>query len=206
MRRTIPLITVLIATLAAALALPAASARADIVDTIVRDCQRSQTGYLTGTYTRAQLLKARKNLPSDVLEYTGCYDQIGQALRAVGAGGDPTGGDDTGGSDGTDGGGGSGTTDPTGSLGGGAGGSGGSTGVDSGGGAPTAPPAVPHVGTNDAVELAGASVRPGAIPAVGRDAHELPTPLIVLLVLLGVGALAPAATTLTQRVIARRRL
>jgi hypothetical protein len=191
MRRTIPLIATLTALLA--LAQPATSA-ADITDTIIRDCQRSQTGYLTGDYTRAQLRKALNNLPSDVLEYSGCYDQIKQALRDAAAGGP---------------GGGAGGDGPGGTTGGGFGSPGGGDagGLDGSGGGPAqVPPAAQHTGTKDPVPLSeGPSVKPGTIPAIGEDAHELPTPLIVLLLMLGVGGLALAVTTIGRRVLARRR-
>ncbi len=185
MRRTIPLI----ATLAALLT--AVPAVADITDTIVRDCSHSETGYLTGTYTRAQLKHALNNLPADAREYTGCHDQISQALRDAAAGGGS-------GSNGTNGDGGSGS----GSIGGGAGD--GTNGGTGGGPIPTAP-ATPHVGARQAVEIGGAPVQPGTIPAIGQDAHTLPTPLAIFLVLLGLGALVPTVTTLARRVIARRR-
>lgn len=186
MRRTIPFIAILAALLAAG---PVA---ANMTDTIVRDCQRSATGYLTGTYTRAQLIKAKNNLPTDALEYSGCYDQIQQALRdLVSGGGSNDGG--TGGSDGTTGGG---------TMGGGAGDGNPGTG---GGGTALTPPATPHVGTRDVVEIGGAAVRPGTIPAIGQDAHTLPAPLAIFLVLLGLGALVPTVTTIARRVIARRR-
>lgn len=184
MRRTIPLIASLAALLVAG---PVA---ANMTDTIVRDCQRSATGYLTGTYTRAQLVKAKNNLPTDALEYSGCYDQISQALRDLVSGGGTNDGG-TGGSDGTGGG----------TIGGGAG----AGGTNTGSGAALTPPATPHVGTRDVVEIGGAAVRPGTIPAIGQDAHTLPTPLAVFLVLLGLGALVPTVTTIARRVIARRR-
>ena len=69
-----------------------------------------------------------------------------------------------------------------------------------------APTVVPKsTGSKAPVTLDGSAVQPGAIPAIGRDAHSLPTPLLVFLVLLAVGALAPAATTIGRRVIARHR-
>lgn len=183
MRRTIPLIATL-----ASFAL-AAPAFASTTDTIIRDCQHSQTGYLTGSYTKAQLRRALNNLPSDVLEYSGCYDQIKQALRdaALGTGGGGSGGSGRGGiGGGTSTGGG----DPTGSD--------GTTGTAG------APP-VEHVGSRAPVTIAGTTVKPGAIRTIGHDARELPTPLVVLLVLLGLGALAPTATTIGRRVVGHRR-
>jgi hypothetical protein len=187
MRRTLPLI----ATLAALVALlPAVPAGASTMDAIARDCQRYTAGLLSRTYTKAQLRNAKNNLPGDALEYTDCYDQINQALLDTPGGGSHGGGS----ANGSQGDGGGGTN-----L---AGGGGDGT---SGGGAAGAPAAVAHVGTKQPVELGGAVVSPGTIPALGQDAHTLPTPLLVFLVLLGLGALVPAATTIVRRVITRRR-
>jgi len=192
--------TTLIAILAAALALAAgaAPAGASTTDRIIQDCQHSPTGELTGTYPRKALQRALHNLPGDVSEYSGCYDAINQALLDAAI--RPPGGGDGGGGGGPSGsdlpgglappGGGSGGTGP-----GGAGAAGGADGA--------APPQ--HTGSKTPVAVDGGLVRPGAIPAIGRDAHALPGPLVVLLVLLGIGALAPAATTIGRRVIARRR-
>jgi hypothetical protein len=187
MRRTIPLIATL-----AAMLMAAEPAGASTTDAIARDCQHSTTGQLTGTYTKAQLRKALHNLPSDVLEYSDCYDQINQALLSGGSGGGShNGSNDGNGSGGTTGDTsttpGSGTTDGT---------SGGDT---------ATPPATPHAGKQQPVEIGGAVVQPGAIPSIGQDAHTLPTPLLIFLVLLGLGALVPLATTIVRRVIARRR-
>jgi hypothetical protein len=182
MRRKIPLIPLLAALVLAMLGTPAS---ADMTTMIIRDCQHSETGYLTGRYTKAQLREAKNNLPSDVLEYSGCYDQILQALREPAAGNRSGGGGD-GGSDGI-------------------GGSSTGGGPSGDGGAAPASPAVRHTGTKEPVRLAGATVKPGSIPAIGRDAHELPTPLLVLLVLLCLGALGGVTTTIVQRVVARRR-
>lgn len=189
MRPPIPLPALLVALLL--LALSAAPAGANDADnTIIQDCQTSATGALTGSYTKAQLKHARRNLPGDVAEYSGCYDAIQQALLPSDGGG--SGGNGTGGGDG----------------GSGLGGIGGSAegGTSAGGGAgSTAPPGPPHVGTEAPVKLAtGAPVEPGQLPSIGQDAHELPQPLIVLLALLGLAALVPAALTIGRRVVARR--
>jgi len=188
-----------------ALALPAAAAHANASDDrILNDCQTSSNGLLTGSYTRAQLNHARNNLPSDVLEYSGCADSIKQAMTA-GAHGGGTGGDQTGGGG------------DTGGTGGGFGGGGGSTGTGgttggtgaSGAGTAPDPQAVaaarPPPGAERPVQLAGAAIAPGTLPGIGRDSHALPTALLVLLVLLGVAALVPAALTIGRRVVARRR-
>ena len=49
-------------------------------------------------------------------------------------------------------------------------------------------PARPPV-PNTPLDVAGTEVAPGALPEIGRDSHRLPTPLLVLLVLLGLAAL-----------------
>jgi hypothetical protein len=187
---TIPPTPLAFLLLALALALPPAPAGANATDDrIIRDCQHSQTGALTGSYSKQELRHAKNNLPGDVLEYSGCFDAIRQALLAS-AGGD-------GGADGSGPGGGG-----TGGIGGpGGGGSTGGTTAGGGGG----PPATPHTGTEVPVRVAGTPVEPGALPAIGQDAHELPTPLVVLLILLGVAALVPAALTIGRRVVAQRR-
>jgi hypothetical protein len=187
MRRTTALIAAVLA-----LALPAVAGAQSTTDRIYYDCQHSPTGYLTGSYTKAQLRHARDNPPSDIIEYSNCVDVVKQALRdAILSGRGPG---KTGGGAGDDG---------SGPAGAGANGGGGSTGAGGSGG--PAVPATPHVGTRAPVALAGVPVQPGAIPEVGRDAHALPTPLVVLLLLLGIGALAPLAASVGQRVIARRR-
>jgi hypothetical protein len=191
MRTPLALTTLLACLLA--LALPAAALANATDDRIVADCQHSQTGELTGSYTKAQLRHAKDNLPSDVLEYSGCYDAINQPLLASGGGGSS-------GGNGPGGGGGGG-----GPVAAGAGAPGG--GVPGASGAAGAPPvanATPPASAARPVAVAGAPVAPGALPEIGRDAHRLPTALLVGLVLLGLAALAPAALTIGRRVVARR--
>ena len=178
------------------LALPAAAAQANASDEqIVRDCQHSATGALSGSYSKSQLRHALNNLPGDVAEYTGCYDAIRQAMTTGGRGrdGDGSSGGGTGGSGGG------------GAL-GGSGSDGGSGGANGGGGGnvPVAN-ARPPAGAEKPVQVAGAAVAPGELPEIGLDSHQLPTPLLVLLILLGVAALAAAALTIGRRVVARRR-
>lgn len=186
-----PILPTLLAVLLLALALPTAPASANgSDDRIIQDCQHSATGALGGTYSQAQLRHALNNLPGDVLEYSGCYDAIRQAMRAT-AGDDGDGGSGPGGGGGTGGIGGTGADGPGDGTPGGAGGA--------------APPATPHTGTEKPVQLAGTPVEPGALPALGQDAHDLPPALIVLLIALGVAALVPAALTIGRRVVAQRR-
>lgn len=189
--RTPTILTTLIACVLL-LALPAPAAWANAADDrIIGDCQNSPTGSLRGSYPQKQLNHALHNLPGDVREYTGCSDAIRQALLAS-AGGGNGGGGDTSGNGGTGG--------P--SSGSGSSGAGGapSTGAASGSPPDVAPPA----GAELPVDVAGAAVTPGTLPEIGQDSHRLPTPLLVLLVLLGVAALVSAALTIGRRVVGHR--
>lgn len=187
--RTITAITTL-ALCILLLALPAGSAWANHADDqIIGDCQNSPTGALRGSYPQQQLRHALNNLPGDVREYTGCSDAIKQALLGGiggGAGGGRAGTGATGG--------GTGGTD---------GGAGGSGGTATGAGEPV-PNAPPPAGADRPQPVAGTAVAPGALPEIGRDAHRLPTPLLVLLALLGLAALVPAALTIGRRVVGHR--
>ncbi len=182
----------LLAVLLALAALPAAASANAMDDRIAKDCQTSATGALTGTYSKQQLRHAKNNLPGDVLEYSGCYDAIRQALLTPSGGGSGD-GPDGGGDFGASGSGGVGGTS-------GSGGAGGAVGGD-----PNAPAPPPHTGTEAPVAIAGTTIEPGELPSIGQDANALPTPLVVLLVLLGLAALVPAALTIGRRVVARRR-
>lgn len=190
----------LLACLLASLVLAAGAAANATDDRIVRDCQSSQSGLLTGTYTQAQLRHALRNMPADVLEYSGCYDAIRQAMRAGAAGGG-----DGGGGSGSDGGGGSGAAGGGGGGLGAIGGTGASGGPADAGAAPAAPPAEPHRGTAAPVAVGSSPVRPGELPSLGRDANALPGALVALLAVLGLAALTPAALTIGRRVVARHR-
>lgn len=176
------------------LAVPTAAHANGADDRIIHDCQNSPTGALTGSYTKSQLNHALNNLPGDVQEYTGCYDAIRQALLAGRGGGRNAGG--TGGSG-------------SGGLGGGAGANGGGLGNGAAGGTVAGSGPVPdNPPPPDAakpVQVAGATVAPGALPQIGKDAHRLPTALIVPLALLALAALAVAATTIGRRVVGARR-
>lgn len=197
MRRTIATTVTVVALLAVALA---GGARAASPGEIIRDCTRSDTGYLKGSYTVRDLRRALKEVRGDIAEYTGCYDAIKAAIasaRRPRAGG---GAED-------------GAVSPGSGPGGGAaaGGGAGAGGFDiedqvvvAGGAPDVALPATPQRGSDAPVALEGATIRPGAIPAIGRDANALPSALVVLLALLGAGALGGIATTIGRRVIARR--
>jgi hypothetical protein len=230
MRRALPLIAIILAALVCGLPATAGAASSDAIYT---DCEHSASGLLTGTYAKSELKKALNNMPTDLSEYSGCYDAIKQALAdsgksrggggngstsGGGTGGPGTGGGTSSGGGGTGGGSGgttgnSGTSAGSGSGGSGSGGSSGSgsgsggsgtSGVPGGGAAANTPPPH-HTGTDAPVRLANIAIRPGTLPAISRDGHALPTPLIVFLALLGAGGLAIAGSTIGRRVLARRR-
>jgi len=221
MRRPLTLI-LLLAAFAACSGVVAASASAS--NPVIDDCTSSVSGDLTQRYTVSQLTNALKSLTGDTLEYTGCgaaikkqLRQLQNAARSPNTGGN--GGQDTtgGGAGGVGGGGTSGGAT--------SGGSSGSTGSSSAGGATggkttgstangsagttstpasTTPPPAPTA-SDAPVQLAGTTVTPTIPAALGEQGSSLPTPLIVFLALLGVGALAVAGTTIGRRVLARRR-
>lgn len=196
------LLSTLLAGLLALAALPTPAAANAMDDRIARDCLTSETGRLRGKYTRAQLRHALRNLDGDVLEYSGCWDAINDALRSLSGGrSDGAGGSNASSSGATGGGGTSGGSDI--SAGGGA------TGGDAaGGGTPAAgdgPGAAAHSGSARPVQIAGTAIEPGRLPPLSSRAHTLPGPLIALLAVLGAAALVPAVLTIGRRVIAGRR-
>src|SRR5687767_5690932 len=69
-------LTALLALLALALAAPAPASAASR-DEIIKDC--SDDGRLQGKYSASELRDARKNLPSDISEYTDCADVLRRA-------------------------------------------------------------------------------------------------------------------------------
>jgi hypothetical protein len=194
--RTLKTLTTLIACVLM-LALPAASAWANAADDrIITDCQNSPTGSLRGNYPQKQLNHALHNLPGDVREYTGCSDAIRQALLTSAGGGGNGGGNSSGGGGGDNGSGGT-----SGGIGSSSGGSGTSATGDTN--APV-PDAAPPAGAERPVDVAGVVVTPGTLPEIGQDSHRLPTPLLILLVLVGVAALVAAALTIGRRVVGHR--
>jgi len=168
------------------LAAPAASA--GVREKILRECQE---GRITGDYSPGQLRDARKNIPTDIDEYSDCRDVLARAAlsgRSTGTGG---GGGNGGG----------GTAAPGGVQPGGGGGS--------------------EVFTPDATEQAeldkvrgsaasslvdGERIVPGATGLAADAArHGLPTTLLIVLVLLGVCGIVAAGPALHRRVLARRQ-
>jgi hypothetical protein len=145
---------------------------------ILRECQ---DGALTGTYTSRQIRDALNNIPDDVDQYSDCRDVLRRALlnRAGNSGG---------------GGGGGGT---------GGGGTGGAGGGGGSGGAPLTPStdadrqalqAAASAG-GQPLEIAGRRVTPGG----GALRNDLPTTLIVVLILLAVATTAALAPFVRRR-------
>jgi len=175
----------LIAVLALVVAAPIASAQSTRVQ-ILRECQN---GSLSGDYTAREIRDARANIPDDVDQYTDCRDVLSRALLARAGGGDSSG-------------------DPGGGATGGTGGIGGVTG-GTGGGAPGAPltpstdadrQALEQAAKEGAqpVEVAGRQVTPGTAD------NELPTTLLVLLILIAAGAVAALAPQIRRLAVIRR--
>jgi hypothetical protein len=186
-------------TLAVVLALPAAALAAG--RDVIRDCTDDEK--FSKTYTQKEYRDALANLSTDTDEYTNCRAVIRRAqLAAAAAAKTPKGGGSGGG----------------GANAGGGGGGGGTTG-DQGGDRSPAPaaPAGPSAAEQRALDDARASAqaapdvraasldatRAGAVPHV-EESSELPTSVIVLLVLLAAGLLAAGATRAWSVVRARR--
>ena len=75
-RRMNRYLTALLALLALAVVAPAPASAASR-DEIIKDC--SDDGRLQGKYSASELRDARKNLPSDISEYTDCADVLRRA-------------------------------------------------------------------------------------------------------------------------------
>jgi hypothetical protein len=172
------------------LLLAAPTASAGVREKILRECQE---GRITGDYTPGQLRDARKNIPTDIDEYSDCRDVLARAALSGRA---------PGGSDGGGGSGGGGTAAPGGVL--------------PGGGGGELSYAADKNEEDDLVDalraapggadVAGEHLFPGA-SGLAADAarHGLPTSLLTALVLVGLCALAAAAPAVRRRVIARRQ-
>ncbi len=158
-------------------AVPAANAAS--TTQILRDC--ADDGVLQGDYKPSELRKARQNIPTDTDEYTDCRDVLARAAAA------------------------------------GVAGSGAGSGGGSGGSSENAPLESPNTpegkeaigkaageGAPDPIRLGGRAVVPGSA-GLASDAvrNDLPTPLIVVLALLGAAALATLTPFVRRRVVAR---
>jgi hypothetical protein len=184
MRRTLIPIAIVAGLLTAGLPTTAGAAS---VDQIVSDCTHSSSNSLSGTYSRSDLERALHNLPADVAEYYGCADMIRAALLSRHSG--------------------NGTSGPSSGAGGGTGGSGGigSGGTNGSGGPGTSGgPLIRNHGTAAPVSIGGTPVIPGAANTAIGGVRSLPMVLIVVLIVLGAGALAGAGVTIQRLVLARR--
>jgi hypothetical protein len=158
----------------AALALPAPAFASP--DQVIKDCARD--GKLDGRYSNSELRKARNNLPADLDEYSDCRDVIAAAIK---------GGSDKGIGAGSPG---IGASDPAGEA---------AAQVQdqaelaaiASGKAPK--PSVDVGGTNLAPDSSG-------FFNLGGAANEVPLPLLLALILLGLFAVASALGALRERV------
>lgn len=153
-------------------------------DAVVSDC--TDNGNIDGKYSSGQYRRALRNIPSDVDEYTDCRSQINEGLRASARNsGSKSSTSARNGASGATGKSGksnksSKRRDGNGAAAGGSGGSGGS-----GPGA---------VGVGDT------SVRPGDS---GGGSDGIPTPLLIVLILLGAGAIGGGGWAIRSRVLQR---
>jgi hypothetical protein len=168
------------------LAVPTASA--GVREKILRECQN---GRITGSYTPEQLRDARRNIPTDLDEYSDCRDVLARAGLAGSGGGGAAGG------------------------GGGVGGS-----VAPGGVQTTQSDQLSYAANDEergelakalsegstGADVGGDKIVPGASGlAVDAASHGLPTTLLTALILLGLCLAAAAAPTVRRRVLARRQ-
>lgn len=186
----------------AALALLAAAPTAALADnaSLYRDCQ---DGRIDAKYSQKEFSDALRSIPTDVDEYTDCRDVISRAR--LGAAGRKSGGKNNGTA-----------------AGGGAGADGGAAPPPSSAAANAGKSAAEILGTatpaeqaavTKAVEQSGSAPVQVGDEAVSPDsaglspagaANVVPTPLVVALVLLGLGIAAGGAQTIRSRVLARR--
>jgi hypothetical protein len=154
---------------------------------ILRDCQ---DGHIDGKYSQKEYADALANIPTDVDEYTDCRDVIRRSQLSSAGGNDSQGGS------------------------GAARGGGTSGGAD--GRVSRDPLATASRHERDAVErkrseadkpvaVGGRLVQPGSLGYdTGGSVSEIPTPLLIALILLGAGAVAAGGMWLRTRVVARR--
>jgi hypothetical protein len=183
--------------LAAVAVLVAPAGASATPEQVIEDC--GQDGTLNRKYSNSDLRKARDNLPTDLAEYSDCRDVISAAI---------TGGSDKGGGRGSPGHGvgGAGAADPReqgaraqdaadlqGITSGAAGGSNAGGSKDD-----EAPP----------VQVGGEPVEPGGngLFDLASASNELPTPLLIALICVGLLALAGGSLALRQRMPALGRI
>lgn len=163
---------------------------------IYRDCQ---DGRINGSYSQKQYRDALENIPTDVDEYTDCRDVIRRAQlaaaggsRGSGSGGSGSGAAGGSGSAGSPGAGApatAGRTDPLAAA------------------SPTERAAVERTRSAPGapVQIGGEKITPAPLGYEDQSSlSEVPTPLLVVLILLAASALAAAGVWLRSRVIARR--
>jgi len=166
------------------LLLAAPTASAGVREKILRECQE---GRITGDYTPGQLRDARKNIPTDIDEYSDCRDVLARAAltgRSAGGGGD-----------------GGASSAPGGILPGG-GNRSPATASDS---AETAALDDARL-RNSPLAIGDEQVIPGAAGFADTAArHGLPTTVLVVLILVGLCALVAMIPSTRRRVRARRQ-
>ena len=160
--------------------MPASAAAS--ADQVLRDCIRD--GRLDGNYSNAELRKAKDNLPADSDEYSDCSDVIASAIK---------GGSDRGKGAGSPG---VGSSDPVGEAAARTDDEGDLAAIANGDGDPPS------------VDVGGATLEPdssGFFNLAGA-ANQVPLPLLVALILLGLFALASGLAAMRERVPALARI
>jgi hypothetical protein len=158
---------------------------------VIRDC--TDDGRLQGHYTQRDLRDALSSIPSDVDEYTNCRDIIRRAaFGGAGGGGKGSGG-------GGNGGGGA----PGGEF-GGFGGDGGSSAAQLTGDQQKAVQDAAAKGAGAIRFSDGAIVHPGAVTRRAAEVSDVPTPLVIVVLLLAAAALTAAIPGFRARVLSRR--
>ncbi|HEV7750795.1 MAG TPA: hypothetical protein VGO71_04600 [Baekduia sp.] len=170
---------------------------------VIKDC--TYDGVINGNYSTKDYSDALANLPADVDEYSDCRDQIRRAqLGAGGKGGSSSGGGGTAGG---------GTAGGGGTTGGGGAAGNGDTGTGGGPVDPLATASPAELASfqkavqsgNAPVALDGRPVTPGTLGGAKTSGlSDLPTPLIVMLVLLAAGGIGAAGFG-TKRLVHGRR-
>jgi hypothetical protein len=178
--------------LAAVAVLVAPAGASATPEQVIRDC--GQDGTLNRKYSNSDLRKARDNLPTDLAEYSDCRDVISAAI---------TGGSDKGGGRGSPGQGvgGAGAADP-GEQGARAQDAAELQAITSGGAGGSKDDAGPRV------QVGGEPVEPGGngLFDLASASNELPTPLLIALICVGLLALAGGSLALRQRMPALGRM
>lgn len=200
----LPTLRRLLPALAAAFALAAPAAALASPSAVITDC--TTNGRLTKSYSQSDYAAALKNIPTDVDEYTDCRDVIRRAQlgSAGGSSSSGSGGGTTGAGGGTTGGGGSTGGTSAGATGGGSAGHSADQALKKA--TPSQRRAIEQARVQAAapVRLGGHIVQPGELGFGGSSLlNSLPTPLVVVLVLLALGALAAGGSFLKARVVAR---